>query len=147
MSGALRLKCIAHGCREGTVSTTGRDEDCPACAGRGWAPFPAYPEGPPREEVAATGFAKIAEAIFDEMSVSDGVEYHVAERFARAALKAMRDPPESQLRAAWERAHCEIDTFWRAYVDFLLDDEARKGREEVDAYTRELKAAVYRDVF
>lgn len=63
---------------------------------------------------------------------------------AEEALKSIREPTEAQLRAAWEKAHCNIDEFWRAYIDAAF---AEQGRAEVETYTRELKEAVYRNVF
>lgn len=50
---------------------------------------------------------------------------HVSQaiRQARAAIEAMREPAEEQLRAAWDKVDSNIDDFWRAMVDAALNEE------------------------
>lgn len=117
MTEGLKLKCIAYACVDGTVYGLGADVDCPACRGRGWVPFPANPSG---EELSA--LRKIATAIFDEMSVSDGLEYHVAERFARAALSAMREPSLAIREHLEGKQGVDFIKGWHALVDSVLGE-------------------------
>jgi hypothetical protein len=47
----------------------------------------------------------------------------LAEELARAAIEAMREPTEQQLRAAWAKVDSNIDDFWRAMVDAALGEK------------------------
>lgn len=43
-------------------------------------------------------------------------------RSARAAIEAMKEPGETQLRAAWDKVDYNIDDFWRAMIDAALKE-------------------------
>lgn len=44
---------------------------------------------------------KVAKAIFDEMDLSDSLALPEAERYARAAIEAMKDPTKTMVDAAY----------------------------------------------
>lgn len=62
-------------------------------------------------QVNLPDFDKIADAIYDEMRVSDGVERAAAERYARAALAALAVPPKVKLRDLLEEALAVLDGY------------------------------------
>lgn len=71
---------------------------------------------------------KVAKAIFDAMDVTDGLDASSADRYARAAIEAMREPSRDMILAAFENAPKNMD-------DMLHEDFA-------EAYIRAIDAAL-----
>ena len=51
-----------------------------------------------------TMLKRVADAILKEMDIADSLDGSAAERYARAALKAMPMPTAVQLEAAWQES-------------------------------------------
>lgn len=62
-------------------------------------------------------------SVDEHMDPSKGVRDSVWFPLARAAIEAMREPTESQLRAAWNKVDSNIDDFWRAMIDASLNEK------------------------
>lgn len=83
---------------------------------------------------------RVTKAIFDEMDIADGLDGTVAERYARRAIEAMREPTEAQIDAAcvariplypaWEGEKPQptagevISVSYRAMIDAALNENS-----------------------
>lgn len=80
---------------------------------------------------------KVAKAIFDAMDVTDGLDSSSADRYARAAIEAMREPTQEMVEAGQEvnnllpedrdppnaflfLSHDEMTEAWQAMIDAAL---------------------------
>ena len=68
---------------------------------------------------------RVTKAIFDEMDLMDGLDVPSAERYAKAALKAMREPTPEVLKGMWRRnddndAKKATLTNWQDAIDAAL---------------------------
>jgi len=69
---------------------------------------------------------RVTKAIFDEMDLMDGLDMPSAQRYARAAIEAMREPTEAMLKASdsimgggFQNSHSDAET-WDAMIDAAL---------------------------
>lgn len=71
---------------------------------------------------------RVTNAIYDAMDIADSLAVPEAERYARAAIKAMREPTEA-MKEAWNRdfddwLHERIEDEYHPYT--VMIDEALK---------------------
>jgi hypothetical protein len=77
--------------------------------------------------------ARVTQAIFDEMEISDGLDLPVAQRYALAAIKAMRTPSKAMLDAveaeedrrgyiASAYESMDAEAAWPVMIDAALND-------------------------
>lgn len=79
---------------------------------------------------------RVRDAIFKEMDVADGLDLPAAQRYARAAIEAMREPTDLMIEAAestfshFEGDHGEYNTYfsesqamalWPTMIDAALN--------------------------
>ena len=65
----------------------------------------------------------VSKAIFDAMDVTDGLDYSSAERYARAAMVAMRHPSAEVVEAGnviVRRSLFNSTSVWEAMIDAAL---------------------------
>lgn len=67
---------------------------------------------------------RVAKAIFEAMDVTDGLDSSAAERYARAAIEAMREPTDAQItafsRACDTNGQCLVKYGYNAMIDAAL---------------------------
>ena len=66
---------------------------------------------------------RVRDAIFKEMDVTDGLDLPAAQRYARAAIEAMREPTDFQRDMYYELSHkteTMIDAHWERAIDAAL---------------------------
>jgi hypothetical protein len=64
---------------------------------------------------------RVAKAIFDAMDITDGLDWTSAERYARAAIEAMREPTVDMIDAAASvDRYAEPGDEWGAMIDAAL---------------------------